>query len=135
MWGVPVDHDIFTRVNPAQWLWYFHNFIKDEEEDFKSRRDMTEYHLSFVAPDVVQKIRKDRDETKPEEEAAFLKGVEKLFGRAIKVGDSDALEGDLNIDLDKIDDYMNNVRSINYLKGLGKDRNYRYWAEIDLGNN
>lgn len=123
---------MFSQINSVQWLWYFHNFNKDEEEDFTRKRDMTEYHLSFVAPDVVQKVRKDREQSSPDEEGAFLKGVEKLFGRSIKIGDSEAIEGDLNIDLDNIDRLM---RNLEYSSKIDKNRNYRHWVELDLENN
>lgn len=132
MWSVPVDHEIFNRINSAQWMWYFHNFMKDEEETFIKERNMTEYHLSFVNPEVVQKIRKEREQIAPEEEGAFLKGVEKLFGRSIKLGDTEAIEGDLNIDLDEVNKMMKNLA---YANKIDKNRNYRHWVDLDLENN
>lgn len=56
MWGVPVDHEIFTGISNSQWLWYFHNDSKDQEERFERNRNFVEYHASFIEPQAVKRI-------------------------------------------------------------------------------
>lgn len=105
--------------------------MKDEEDDFISKRDMVEYQTSFTAPEVVKKVRKIREETISVVESSFLKGVEKFFGRPINIGDaSGAIEGDIhNLDLDEI---TRRMKAIERDKNRDPSKNYRYWATINL---
>lgn len=92
---------------------------------------MAEYQVSFTAPEVVKKVRKVREETVRVEEASFLKGIEKFFGRPINIGNaSGAIEGDIhNIDLDEI---TRRMKLIEQEKRRDPSKNYRYWATINL---
>lgn len=85
MWGVPVDHEMFSDINPAQWMWYFNNFMEDKEESFNSHRDLVEYHASFIEPDAVRKIREARDSAIEVPHDEFVAGIEHMFGRKIDI--------------------------------------------------
>jgi hypothetical protein len=133
MWNVPADHEMFAQVNTAQWLWYFHNFMKDQEEDFTAERDMVEYHVSFTEPDIVKKVRKIREETVQVEDASFYKGVEKMFGRSIDpTGSSQSIEGGIHdIDLNEV---MRNMQNTKYRESNNDPSlNYRHWSTFNLG--
>jgi hypothetical protein len=88
MWGVPVDDSIFDSISPKQWMWYFYNFLKDQEEDFEGKRDFVEYHASFIEPQVVKKIKDERegksdDKTVKVSDDDFTRGLKSLFGRDV----------------------------------------------------
>lgn len=81
---MPVNSPLFEETSNAQWLWYFHNFLKDEEEGFKFKRDMVEYHAGFIEPESVKRVRRMRegDENKIKvTNEAFNSGLKNLFGR------------------------------------------------------
>jgi uncharacterized radical SAM superfamily protein len=63
MWGVPVDHAVFSDVSDAQWLWYFFNYMKDSDEHFEMTRGFIEYHAGFIEPEVVRRVRESRENT------------------------------------------------------------------------
>lgn len=85
MWGVPVDHEMFSEINNAQWLWYYYNMLEDRKESFEGRRDLVEYHASFIEPEAVQKIRKSRDEAVELTHDDFITSIESVSGRKISL--------------------------------------------------
>lgn len=131
MWHVPADHEMFAQLSTAQWLWYFHNFMKDREETFTNERDLIEYQVSFSAPDVIKKVRKSREETVGVEDASFYKGIEKIFGRSIDpTGSSKSIEGGIHdIDLDEVVRRMSNI---DHYENYDPSLNYKHWATLDL---
>lgn len=82
---MPVDHEMFDKVNISQWLWYFYNFIEDQKEEFDVRRDLVEYHASFIEPEAVRKIRESREESVEIPYEEFVDGIEYFFGRKINI--------------------------------------------------
>ena len=86
MWNVPVDHEMFKEITNAQWLWYYHNFLQDRQEQFEHNRDMVEYHASFIEPESVRKIRTSREQAVEITEDQFMLGIEKIFGRKMNSG-------------------------------------------------
>jgi hypothetical protein len=87
MWGVPVDHQMFEDISSKQWLWYFYNFLKDEDESFESNRDFVEYHASFIEPQAVKKIREarrgeDRDTIEVDDDT-FKDTLKNVFGKGL----------------------------------------------------
>jgi hypothetical protein len=98
MWNVPVDHEMFDRISSPQWLWYYFNYAKDQEDEFERSRDFVEYQASFIEPQAVQKIRDARNNTSVEgryEDSQFDDNVKKMFGREVRPNQSGAVEGDL----------------------------------------
>lgn len=83
MWGVPVDHEMFSEINSTQWMWYFYNFMEDKDEEFVSGRDLVEYHASFIEPEAVRKVREAREESVEVPHDEFIAGIEYFFGRKI----------------------------------------------------
>lgn len=82
---MPADHSIFERLNDAQWLWYYHNLRKDREEEFYQRRDLVEYHASFIEPEAVRKIRESREKAVEVSDQDFSTGLKRMFGRDFNV--------------------------------------------------
>lgn len=98
---MPVDSPIFDEVSDPQWLWYFHNFVKDNEDRFDFQRNLIEYHAGFLAPDAVMRVRKRREgKDKPivVSNEQFNKNLSDMFGRD--------LQGNVaNINKATVDDY------------------------------
>jgi len=136
MWGVPTDHEIFEELNTAQWLWYYHSFVKDDEEKFESNRDFVEYLASFIEPKAVQKIKSMREKGKGigVSDENFTKGLEQMFGRKLDVEAAKANDPTnatrqvaSNVDVVEV------IKNLSYLqKPKDPSLNYRHWATIDL---
>ena len=139
---MPVDHKIFEELNSAQWLWYYHNFAKDDEEKFETNRDFVEYLAGFIEPQAVQKIRELRNrnnstggKTVSVDDNSFARGIEQMFGRKLNVestetatsNPSDSQQVNSGIDVTEI------IKNMPYLqKAKDPSLNYRYWAHLDL---
>jgi len=133
---VPVNHKIFSEINEAQWLWYFHNICADEKEDFEFRRDLIEYSSSFSSFEAVSEIRKKREEkenilvSKTNEE--FNIGLQRLFGRGLD-GDIESDSKDIKIaDPKKAIEAYNKIQSGYNKKTQEAKKDYKYWLGIDL---
>ena len=85
MWGVPVNHEMFSEINSTQWMWYFYNFMEDRDSEFTDRRDLIEYHASFIEPEAVGKVREARDSSVDVPHDEFVDGIEHFFGRKIGI--------------------------------------------------
>jgi hypothetical protein len=59
--GVSVTDKIFDNMSTIQLLWYSNNISKDEIEMFEMVRDMAEYMMAFVNPEVVNKVKESRN--------------------------------------------------------------------------
>ena len=128
---MPADHKIFKELNSAQWLWYFHNFMEDCEEEFNNHRDMVEYHASFIEPEAVRKIRESRDKAIEIPDKEFQAGLERSFGRALpgqkrSEGNIEAVDPSASIA---------NYKAITKAQQVGaiKGTDYKHWLESDLG--
>lgn len=138
MWKVPVDHEMFEELNTAQWLWYYHSLLKDDEERFETNRDFVEYLASFIEPQAVQKVRSMRDKGKPigVSDDNFTKGIEQIFGRKLDIdkakannpSDTDTKQvSTSNVDIAEV------IKNLSYLqKPKDPSFNYRHWATVDL---
>jgi hypothetical protein len=133
VWNVPIDHKIFEEINQAQWLWYMHNFIKDQEEEFNLSRDFIEYHASFIEPQAVQKIRDGRKKSVEIDDTEFETSIKNIFGRAlpnakVPVGeDNKSHSVNMGEIMKAVDEHKN--------KEKNKDPtfNYKHWSQFDLG--
>ena len=138
MWKVPADHEIFGRINSTQWLWYFHNYERDKEEHVLLNRDFIEYHAGFLAPEMVEHVRKNRTEDGPREgvigttdEQAFADSVGSIFGRDPGfAGPTEA--GELNDVSANVVDRMAEYEQLQAEARNTPKYNYRHWADFDL---
>lgn len=139
MWGVPADHEMFNRVNSAQWLWYFYNYAKDQEEQLIVQRDMLEYHAGFLAPDMVDHVRKAREEEenkRPEgvigttDDQAFAQSIGSIFGR--DPGFGDAPIGEVHDVSANIVDRMAEHEMLQAELMKTPKYNYKHWIDFDL---
>lgn len=125
---MPTDHEIFNKLNQGQWLWYFHNFQKDQEEDFTLRRDLVEYHASFIEPQAVQKIRDGRKNAVRVEDNQFAQNIESIFGRALPNSKNPAKKKEeLSVDWGTV---MKNIEEHRNKKV--EKRDYKYWLNLEL---
>ena len=139
---MPVDHKIFEELNSAQWLWYYHNFAKDDEERFESNRDFVEYLAGFIEPQAVQKIRELRNrnnntggKTVSVDDNSFARGIEQMFGRKLNVESTDTTASNAN-ESQQVNsgiDVTDIIKNMPYLqKPKDPSLNYKYWAYLDL---
>lgn len=61
MWQCGIDDPRFDNINPAQWRWYAHMFLAEEEQEFRRNLDLVEYLASFWNSEAVRTIKKNRD--------------------------------------------------------------------------
>lgn len=127
---MPADHKIFEELNQAQWLWYMHNFLKDQEEEFTSRRDFIEYHASFIEPQAVNKIRESRKKAVEIDDTEFSQNIQDMFGRPLPNMKNPGIENTKSHSVN-IGELMKNIED---LKNKPKDEtfNYRHWAQFKL---
>lgn len=80
---MPTDHEYFQSINTAQWYWYLYNVVQDQEEEFKSKRNFIEYLASFIEPEAVSRIRKQRNDAdaNAKKDDNFTNTLKNLFGR------------------------------------------------------
>jgi len=140
---VPVDHKIFEELNSAQWLWYYHSFVKDDEEKFETNRDFVEYLAGFIEPQAVQKIRELRNrnsgntggKTVSIDDNSFARGIEQMFGRKLGLEPNQAVEANTNTaqQINSGIDVTDIIKNMPYLqKPKDPSLNYKYWAHLDL---
>ena len=127
---MPADHTIFQELNHAQWLWYLHNFLKDQEEEFNSHRDFVEYHASFIEPQSVHKIRQARKKAVEVDDSTFAQNVADIFGRPLPNAKKPGIENTQSHSVN-IGEIMKNMDS---MKNKSKDEtyNYKHWAQFKL---
>ncbi len=125
---------MFEELNTAQWLWYFHNFMKDREEEYIQRRDMVEYHASFIEPEAVRKIRETREKAVEVSDDQFAAGLEKFFGRSLttkrkKDGKLESVDPSTAItNYEAIKAFGSAQPGVIDVKG----RDYKHWLNSDL---
>lgn len=84
---------MFDNINQAQWLWYFHNAVEDDNAEFDRFRDFVEYNASFIEPEVVKSIIEDRKNENGDGAGAvasntdeeFASNIEELFGKKLEI--------------------------------------------------
>ncbi len=130
MWGVQADHEIFKSVNQAQWLWYYHNFMKDREEAFENNRDMVEYHASFIEPEAVRKIREARDQAIEIPEEQFTSGIQRVFGRSLPGSVNKPKEKEIHkVDLGKV---LTEYKLLQNIHNKPNGFSYKDWLNIKM---
>ncbi|MFA5023436.1 MAG: hypothetical protein WC523_00565 [Patescibacteria group bacterium] len=128
MWGVPVDHEMFREISSSQWLWYYHNFIKDRDEKFEENRDMVEYHASFIEPEAVRKIKEAREQAVEVPDEQFISGIEQMFGRSLPSVKNQQEKEMHKVDIGKVLDNYNNIKK----SDVPKEISYKDWLNMDL---
>ena len=127
---MPADHKIFEELNHSQWLWYLHNFIKDQEDEFNSHRDFVEYHASFIEPKAVHKIRESRKKAVEIDDGEFAQNINDMFGRPLPNVKNPGIENNQShsVNIGEI------MKTMDELKNKPKDDtfNYRHWAQFKL---
>jgi hypothetical protein len=122
------------NINTAQWMWYFYNFMEDRKESFETRRDLVEYHASFIEPEAVRKIRESREESVEVPHEEFTAGIEYFFGRSIPI----TQDKKKNVESHSInpEDAVRMAdmykRTENMKKNIKKPKDYKYWFNMDL---
>lgn len=136
MWGVPINHEYFRNTNTVQWLWYYYNDMKDQEEDYIKNRNLVEYHASFIEPDMVNKIIEQRDKKDENvigttDDEAFNRSVGQIFGRDLNLPSqqSDGEVHEVSDLLERVDAYDKERAA---LKKETLPYNFKYWSEFDL---
>ena len=133
MWHVPVDHDIFKGITTPQWLWYFYNFLEDRDESYKQRRNMVEYHASFIEPEAVRKIREAREKAIEIPDEEFSAGLKKFFGRELTA--KRRPKGENKIEAVDPRQAIANYNAQQAFKDVNIDkagRDYKHWLNSDL---
>jgi len=137
MWGVPIDHEYFHNTNIVQWMWYYYNDIKDQEEDYIKERNLTEYLASFIEPEMVSKIVEQRERSKESvigttDDEAFSKSIGQIFGRDPKLTPETKSDGEVH----KVSNLLERIEAYEKEQAaLRKDNvpyNYKHWSDFDL---
>ena len=86
---------MFDDINQAQWLWYFHNTIEDDNDTSNMFRDFVEYNASFIEPGIVKGIVDKRaavqdgesgdDSVASNTDEEFAENIKDLFGKEINI--------------------------------------------------
>ena len=141
MWGVPITHEYFNDTNTVQWLWYYHQDTKDHEESHIRNRNIAEYHASFIEPELVGEVMKQRDEAQSKEpnegiigtddDAVFNKSLEQLFGRDpnLEVRKTSSQE------VHKVDNLLGRIENYEQQQEEIKNKpiyNYKHWTDFNL---
>lgn len=139
MWGVPADHEMFKRINSTQWLWYFHNYVKDQDEQLLVSRDLIEYHAGFMAPEMVEHVRKQRNDAEgagkegvigTNDDQAFANTISSIFGR--DPGFASTPGGEVHDVSANIVDRMAEHERLQAELLKAPKYNYKHWADFDL---
>jgi hypothetical protein len=138
MWGVPIDHEYFDNTNIVQWMWYYYNDLKDQEEGYVRNRNLVEYHASFIEPEMVNKIMEQREKNTDNvigttDDKAFSESIGRMFGRDPNLAPvNEQPQGELHqVDdmLERIDAYEKEQAT---LRNSNLPYNYNHWSEFDL---
>jgi len=105
---VPVDHQIFEKINDVQMVWYQAMLMKDEEERYEMLRDIAEHNAMFSNPEGVAKIREARENTWSIPDDKFKDTIKDMFGRdlpdfeKLKTEQKDPAKSYLDMELDEV---------------------------------
>ena len=132
---MPVNHKYFSDINTAQWHWYMYNIYKDKEEQFDINRNFLEYHVSFLEPELVEKIRKRRDGTDEDtkKDDNFSSTIKDLFGRGINFEDSKSTMSS-DFKTHEVKGMLDNIQKYNSQNTVPVKTKYNFsdWMELDL---
>lgn len=103
---VPVDHELFNNINRAQWAWYQVQVLLDEKDEWETLRDVAEHNAFFMNPEMVRKVKEDREHTYELSDESFDSILKENFGRALPNTEEHQGTGKasryLNMELDEI---------------------------------
>jgi len=128
---VPANHQVFEELNSAQWMWYLHNFLKDQEEDYTNTRDFVEYHASFLEPQSVHKIRESRKKAVELNDGEFAQNIKGIFGRSLPNVKKPGIENTESHSVN-MGDIMKNIEASRN-KTKDENFNYKHWTQFKLG--
>lgn len=133
---MPADHEWFKNTNAMQWHWYLQNIIKDQEEDFKTQRNLLEYHVSFLEPELVEKVRKRRDEqdASNKKDDNFAQTLKSMFGRDVEFKGTPSNESDFK-DVQEVSDVLDKIKAYDAAQKTIKSKsvyNFTDWIDFDL---
>ena len=128
---MPADHESFRSINTAQWYWYLYNVIEDQDEEFKSKRNLIEYQVSFSEPEMINKIRKQREdaENTTKKDNQFASTLKNLFGR------DTTFAGKPNFsETHEVDDILKRIDEFDAQKKIQAKTAYNYvdWLDFKL---
>lgn len=127
-----MDHERFNEISNAQWLWYHHNIMKDEEEAFIDQRSLFEYLASFINPDAVAKTKEMRDNEVKVPDEDFETGISNMFGRDINLSKAERPKATEKhtADIKKIIEKYNEKQKDRNVKLDTKGLDYKHWLEV-----
>lgn len=124
---------MFSTLNTAQWMWYYNQYMEDQESSFISNRNFVEYNASFTNPEAVSKIKEAREKAVTVPDSMFNAGLKTFFGR--EIGNVDVENRDKNhVDVNPsaaIERYNKIVKS-NEEVSTDTVLNYKYWLDSKL---
>ena len=120
---------MFSEIKSAQWLWYYYNIAEDEDKEFKIKRDLVEYHASFIEPEAVRKIREAREEAVEVPHDEFTAGIEYFFGRQIGLPKNKRKGAEMH---DVVNPGIGMRSSANQEKKASMPVDYKSWLDMSL---
>lgn len=137
---MPINHEYFENTNIVQWLWYHYQDLKDQEEAYLNQRDLIEYQVGFLEPELVKKVINQRQSIDKrvqgniigtKDDAAFNESVKRMFGGSLNVPVNNTAGTEIEVDglLDRIAEYE---REQTVKAQTETPYNYKYWTTLDL---
>lgn len=74
---------MFREWNSPQMIWYQLQLLKDEDKQFETQRNMTEYGAMFVNPEGVKQVKESRANTFATNDEEFNNLLEETFGKKL----------------------------------------------------
>ena len=105
--------------------------MEDRDEEFERRRDLVEYHASFIEPEAVKKIREARSKALEIPEDEFALGLERRFGHVFNAPRKPSGTIESVDPTEAISKYKSSKKFVEKeidRKGL----NYKHWLDSDL---
>jgi endo-beta-N-acetylglucosaminidase D len=100
---VPVDHQIFEKINDVQMVWYQAMILEDEKEKYETLRDVAEHNAMFMNPEGVSKVREARENTWNVPDDKFKDTIRDMFGRELSDTEpKDPAKSYLDMELDEV---------------------------------
>lgn len=111
-------------------MWYYNQYIEDQESNFISSRNFVEYNASFTNPEAVSKIKEARDKAIIVSDKSFNAGLETFFGRSIEEHKPDnAKNNTTKVDLKNVISAYNKINKKNDNKAVV---DYKHWLDSKL---
>lgn len=106
--------------------------MEDKEEQFVEKRDLVEYHASFIEPEAIRKVREARDSKVDVPHDEFVAGIEHLFGRKVDINrDKKQSIESTSVDPKVVAQKANSYNSAEQNKPK-EPLDYSYWLNMNL---